>query len=526
MFNSMKNCIFIKYNMEENFETKKNMIYNSTFESLNLTTRYVIENIQNAIIMFCNPLSGNQEGKIILNIASNYITQEDYKLIDFQYLKTKEVYEPIKAIFFELIDKEDNAKGQLLLKHCTERCKKNKEKGLPEEFQKIRVLIGGGDGTVLSMVESFIKNGTDINYCIFGHVPLGTGNDLSNTLGFSDHVDISNNNLSDLYKVLNRYYEAQFGKIDIWKMDLQLDNNEGEILLNTKNGKTPLKDDNGNIIKRYIRSFINYVSLGYDARVGYNFDPKRTNSRNKNKCIYFCEGFKKLTCRKTVSIQGFIDTFSIYDSSENSTHQESFFSDINTVEQNNNNNDISSSDKIILKFISKKTYTKEQKESKNNTKNKCLVIEGEPCSIIFQNIVNYMSGVNDMWGKGKEQLAVSVRNSDKETKKKYTKKLKDMADEKQQFNDKKLEVFTFDNGFKTGFEKVIGGFAKKIYHGRGPMEIKFLDTPKFMENDKTHRIYLNLDGEYFHIIKPILMRLELNRDLCNGQLPFLIGNKK
>ena len=485
-------------------------------ENLDLTTKYVLENIKNTIILFCNPLSGNREGKIILDIASNYRTQEDYKLIDFQYLNTKN--EPIKAVIFELISKEDNAKGQLLLRHCSERCKQNLERGLPEEYQKVRTLIGGGDGTVLSMIESFIKNGTDINYCIFGHIPLGTGNDLANTLGFSDHINISKNNLNDLYNILNRYYKATFGKIDIWKMDLQLDNEEGEILVNTKNGKFPLKDDNGNIIKRYIRSFINYVSLGYDARVGYNFDPKRTHSRNGNKCIYFCEGFKKLTCRKTISIQGFIDTFTIYDSLDNSYNQKSFFTDTESSEEKVNGEP--NSQKIKFQFISKKTYNKEIKKDNNK---KYLVVEGDPCSIIFQNIVNYMSGVNDMWGKGKEQLAVNVKNTNKETKKKYTNKLKKMADEKQKFDDKKLEVFTFDNGFKTGFEKVIGGFAKKIYHGRGPMEVKFLETPKFLEDNKKDRIYLNLDGEYFHIVKPLLMRLELNRDLCQGQLPFLIG---
>ena len=418
-------------------------------ENLDLTTKYVLENIKNTIILFCNPLSGNREGKIILDIASNYRTQEDYKLIDFQYLNTKN--EPIKAVIFELINKEDNAKGQLLLRHCSERCKQNLERGLPEEYQKVRTLIGGGDGTVLSMIESFIKNGTDINYCIFGHIPLGTGNDLANTLGFSDHINISKNNLNDLYNILNRYYKATFGKIDIWKMDLQLDNEEGEILVNTKNGKFPLKDDNGNIIKRYIRSFINYVSLGYDARVGYNFDPKRTHSRNGNKCIYFCEGFKKLTCRKTISIQGFIDTFTIYDSLDNSYNQKSFFTDTESSEEKVNGEP--NSQKIKFQFISKKTYNKEIKKDNNK---KYLVVEGDPCSIIFQNIVNYMSGVNDMWGKGKEQLAVNVKNTNKETKKKYTNKLKKMADEKQKFDDKKLEVFTFDNGFKTGFEKVIG----------------------------------------------------------------------
>ena len=135
-----------------------------------------------------------------------------------------------------------------------------------------------------------------------------------------------------------------------------------------------------------------------------------------------------------------------------------------------------------------------------------------------------MSGVKDMWGKGKNQLAVDVKSDKKEDKDKYLTKLKTMINATQKYNDKQLEIFTFDNGFKTGFEKVIGGFARKIYHGRGPMELKFLETPDYVENDKKNRIYLNLDGEYFHIVKPVLLRVELNKDMCQGQLPFLIGD--
>ena len=502
----------------------KNELTNSNKEEQeDLTLKYILENIQSTIILFCNPISGNQEGKIILDIASNYKTKENYKLVDFQYLSSKKAYEKIKLVVFELINKEDNAKGQVLLRQCSEKCKENSAKGLPEQFRKIRTLIGGGDGTVLSMIENFIKNGTDINYCIFGHIPLGTGNDLSNTLGFSDHINISENNLDDLYNVTEKYFRAKFGKIDIWKIDLKLNEDDGKILLNTKNGKVPLKDEQGNVIKRYIRTFINYASLGYDARIGYNFDPKRTNSRNKNKCIYFCEGFKKLLCRKTVSVQGFLDTLSIYDSSENSINQERFFDDIPKTE--NRFNLPSNDPNLKYQFISKNSYQKEiEVEKEKKILKKCLVIEGKPCSIIFQNISNYMSGVTDIWGKGKEHLAVEVKNVDKKEKKIYTEKLKEMADEKQKYNDKKIEVFTFDNGFETGFEKVIGGFAKKIYHGRGPMELKFLETPEYTDKDRKHRIYLNVDGEYFHIVKPETMRIELNRELCQGQLPFLVGN--
>ena len=59
------------------------------------------------------------------------------------------------------------------------------------------------------MIQELEKEGVNINKCIFGHIPLGTGNDLSNALGFNNYVDISNN-ISSLYKILNKYYNANF----------------------------------------------------------------------------------------------------------------------------------------------------------------------------------------------------------------------------------------------------------------------------------------------------------------------------
>jgi hypothetical protein len=167
-----------------------------------------------------------------------------------------------------------------------------------------------------------------------------------------------------------------------------------------------------------------------------------------------------------------------------------------------------------------KTFTKNE----NNHNHKCLVLEGKPCSIIFQNIVNYMSGVKDMWAKGEERLTIGLKNGTNEENLKYNEKLKKMVNSIQKLDDKMIEVFTFDNGLETGLEKVYRGLAKKIYHGKGPMEVKFVETPKYIKEDKKHRVYLNLDGEYFHIVKPILLRIELNKDSCEGQLPFLVSN--
>ena len=463
--------------------------------------KYIKENINKSLIIFCNPLSGNQEGKIFLKIASRYQTDEKYKIIDFPYIESKnKKYENIKAVFFELINKEDKERGTKLLKSCTEKCKI-----INDENIKVRTLIAGGDGTVLSMIEGFQKDNIDINYCIFGHIPLGTGNDLSNSLGFNSCVDISDD-INKLYKIILKYFNAKFGKIDVWNMDLILHEDDGEVLLNTKNGKKKLLDDNGNILKRYNRTFINYLSLGYDARIGYNFDPKRTKSRSHNKCVYFYEGLKKLLCRKTLTVQHFLDTFTVFESSENSINESTFFEN-----QNNSENE-----KIKFQFRSKysKSLTNNDKE---------LVIKGDPCSIIFQNIIMYMSGITDIWGNAKLKTTLTVKDDQKQDKKKYEEKIKKMDSQIQKFDDKQLEVFTFDNGLETGFEKVRSGHAKKLYHGRGPMEIKFLDTPGYKKGDTKDRIYLNVDGEYFHIVRPIKLKIDISRNLCGGQLPFLVN---
>ena len=101
-----------------------------------------------------------------------------------------------------------------------------------------------------------------------------------------------------------------------------------------------------------------------------------------------------------------------------------------------------------------------------------------------------------------------------------------MANQEQKLDDHKLEIFSFDSGLQTGFEKVFGGLAKKLYHGGGPIILKFKPTPSLSEDDKIDRIYLNIDGEYFHIVQPISMKIDLDKSLCNGCIPFLINRDK
>ena len=89
----------------------------------------------------------------------------------------------------------------------------------------------------------------------------------------------------------------------------------------------------------------------------------------------------------------------------------------------------------------------------------------------------------------------------------------------QKYNDKKLEFFTFDSPIKMGMENVFGGNAKRLYQGNGPWLLKFKDDINLEKS--LSNLYLNIDGEYYHLIKPKQIEIYLDSDICDGQINFL-----
>lgn len=47
-----------------------------------------------------------------------------------------------------------------------------------------KIIIGGGDGSILHVIEYLENQGVNVHNCLFGVLPLGTRNDLSSTLGW------------------------------------------------------------------------------------------------------------------------------------------------------------------------------------------------------------------------------------------------------------------------------------------------------------------------------------------------------
>ncbi|XP_007661960.1 diacylglycerol kinase epsilon [Ornithorhynchus anatinus] len=141
-----------------------------------------------------------------------------------------------------------------------------------------RVLVCGGDGTVgwvLDAVDEMKLKGQEKFIPHVAVLPLGTGNDLSNTLGwgagYAGEIPVE--------QVLRNVMEADEIKLDRWKVQV------------TKKGYYNLR-------KPKVLTMNNYFSIGPDALMALNFHthrektPSLFSSRIINKAVYLFYGTK------------------------------------------------------------------------------------------------------------------------------------------------------------------------------------------------------------------------------------------
>ncbi len=91
-----------------------------------------------------------------------------------------------------------------------------------------------------------------------------------------------------------------------------------------------------------------------------------------------------------------------------------------------------------------------------------------------------MGGTKDIWKKSGKNIGLKVVDGNT---RKCSRSDTDNIQNKlsiceQNLNDQKLEFFTYSSGFQLGFEKILSGRADKVYHGPGPILLKFKDTPE------------------------------------------------
>ncbi|XP_040570134.1 eye-specific diacylglycerol kinase [Lepeophtheirus salmonis] len=156
-----------------------------------------------------------------------------------------------------------------------------------EMFRKvpnIKLLACGGDGTVGWLLSVLDKIEVDSTATV-GVLPLGTGNDLSRSLGWGGgYID------EPISKILNGLQTATEVKMDRWI--LKVERNADYPSTDKGEDKLPL-----NVVN-------NYFSLGVDAQIALQFheareaNPSKFNSRIRNKMFYGQAGGKDLLLRK------------------------------------------------------------------------------------------------------------------------------------------------------------------------------------------------------------------------------------
>ena len=195
------------------------------------------------LVIFVNPKSGSQRGKKICNLSEEFRNEHfpNFNILNFPQKNTKKLisseFDSTKnftIVVFNVVKSEELKQGNKFIKDYLDFFPKN----------KIKVLIAGGDGTVLSFV-SELGNICNLQKIIFGNLPMGTGNDLSNTLNFG--YDIKINNIFNLHKLLYSYIIAKETKIDIWKVSVEMNDDNG-FIQEIKNGKIEDKKDNNGVI--------------------------------------------------------------------------------------------------------------------------------------------------------------------------------------------------------------------------------------------------------------------------------------
>ena len=500
------------------------------------------------MVIFANPLSGSQEGLTIMELGGQYRlpTVNDYMVLKFPDCSnslTSEtassvvplggneksyraaVFDPsitFSLVAFNILEKEDFTKGKGFIKEYLTRYDKN----------KIKILIGGGDGTVLSIVEDLNEEKIDLERCIFGAVPLGTGNDLSNAMGFGNRVNL-NKKISHFHRVLYTYLMAEQCKIDVWELSLQMKEN-GLINEVKKDGEHTKYDESGKILlKSYTKTFINYMSLGFDARVGFNFEQKRSSSRCLNKVIYGWEATKRyLCCRKNIPLTTILDSFQVIDQTKiipdeviTSDQQEQMIVEDEKKEKliqldNEEAKDEEQKENLLKKRVTI-FRTEDSRNSNGSGKDYLKVgLVGNPIDIICQNINFYMGGTRDIWEHSGSQLGLKVINAKEEEMKNYKNKVISQFNE-QRYDDKKIEFFTYESGISMALERVASGQANKIYQGEGPVIMTFKENPDKKEEAALNKVYLNADGEFFHLLQPKELTVGLNTKICGGQINFL-----
>lgn len=95
--------------------------------------------------------------------------------------------------------------------------------------------------------------------------------------------------------------------------------------------------------------------------------------------------------------------------------------------------------------------------------------------------------------------------------------LKDFG--RQNFGDGKLEFLTFSSSMSLAQERFFKGRADRVGQGSGPFLLKFRNVEK---NQQPVITYFQIDGEFYQVISPKSVKINLSKALPRGKIKVLL----
>ncbi|KAL8436773.1 hypothetical protein ACSSS7_001475 [Eimeria intestinalis] len=191
--------------------------------------------------------------------------------------------------------------------------------GSPPKQNTIRILVAGGDGTVMWCVDEMRKTGVDSNACAVGVVPYGTAATAGGATAAARAAAATAANDSSystsgavfLRRLVDHCMHANVMYHDLWSVNVVLKPEGFFTRINSITRQKEVVVRHGQPVKELAFTMSNYFSMGVESRIGRGFDKHRTKSQALNKMRYGLEGFKKTFVTRTKAINHLVQCLTL-----------------------------------------------------------------------------------------------------------------------------------------------------------------------------------------------------------------------
>jgi len=374
------------------------------------------------------------------------------------------------------------------------------------EEDSIRVLVAGGDGTVMWALSELIKSEVDMTRVAVGHIPFGTGNDFARTTGWGHQPPetLVGAGKEYLYADMRRWINADISNFDMWQVDIQTAPSGGFLFIQggkkvmTENHKVQhgLVESNGGI--RMTKPMLNYFSFGFTGRAGIGFEKKRTTSKLRNIVRYGIEGVKKLLFRQPPKVSDVLQDLTIGGSANPCQGPtEPPTSTLQTIPGGALLETVDEGDEGpgtgTLSTIQTGALSTIQLDPSSQGAPHFQTVSAD---LLFINIPSYAGGA-DPWSWSSK---TGLENNEAS---------QEILNCKQDIGDGKLELLSYRSGLSASLDSVNSkarvpgrGGGRRIASDHGPFVAQFKPPELAKYKTKAGRVYFQIDGEFFIVTKP------------------------